>query len=50
MDEILGLEFGDRIVVTLFVGFDVGLEPQRFVAKTFLDNFLKPVERTAADE
>ena len=50
MDEILGLEFVDRFVMALFVGLNVRLKTERFVAKAFLDDFLKPDERPAADE
>ena len=50
VDQVLGLEIVDRLVVPLLVGLDVGLETERLVAKALLDDLFKPDERTAADE
>ena len=44
MDQILGLEFVDRFIMTLFVCLNICLETKRFVTETFFDDFFKADE------
>ena len=50
MDQILRLELADRLAVTLFVGLDVGLKTERFIAKAFFDDLFEADECAAANE
>ena len=50
MNKILGFEILDRFLVTLFIGFDLGLKTKRFISKSLFDDLIQTDKRTAADK